>query len=196
MAAAAAAGRCLTPAQAAVVAMRADAVYARRSSNRATRLLSFPLLADIVETLRAAAARRDGAARVVVRTGHDTVIAPVLASLGAVDGPFAWPGFAARILIELWEGGAGAGEGEGAGAGGAGADGVQPRHAVRLVYDGEDATHKLACAGGAPAGRAWCSLEGFAAQVRALIAPHEGWGEACAALEDVSVSASASASAA
>ena len=100
----------------------------------------------------------------------------VLASLGAVDGPFAWPGFAARIVVELWQGG---------GAGGG--------LAVRLVYNGEDATHKLACAGG----RAWCSLDGFAAQVAALIAPHATWEAACApAPEAVSVSVSAVATAA
>jgi len=172
-----AAGRCLTPAHAAAVAMRADAVYARRSSNRAARLLSYPFLADLAATLRDAAARRDGAPRVVVRTGHDTVIAPVLASLGAVDGPFAWPGFAARIALELWEGGGGAGVGVGGGAGGAA--GAAPRHAVRIVYDGADVTHRLACARGAPAGEAWCSLEGFAAQVQELIAPHASWERAC-----------------
>ena len=65
--------------------------------------------------------------------------------------------------------------------------------AVRLVYNGEAATHKLACAGG----RAWCSLDGFAAQVAALIAPHATWEAACApAPEAVSVSVSAVATAA
>ena len=36
-------------------------------------------------------------------SGHDTVIAPVLAALGVLSSQCLWPQYASRIAFELWE---------------------------------------------------------------------------------------------
>jgi hypothetical protein len=41
--------------------------------------------------------------RLSLFSGHDSVIAPVLAALGIYEGPLClWPGYASRIVFELW----------------------------------------------------------------------------------------------
>ncbi len=129
--------------------------------------------------------------RFQLRSGHDTVLAPLLASLGALSSEFAWPNYAARLGIELWTTAdwrsLGSAEGQDADADGAGW--VQPL--VRLLYNGKDITGRLACAkqvsGAAaaatataePAGSPVCTLSAFEAQVAELIAPHSSWEAAC-----------------
>lgn len=164
-----ASGRCLTQSQASQIVMRADAIYSVRSASRATRLNTYPILSDIVKTLRQAADKRENSPRFVVRAGHDTVVAPILASLGAVDGPFAWPGFASRIVLELWE----------ASTSSPSSSSVASEYLVRMTMNGEDVTKRLSCSAANPE-QSYCTLDEFASLVDQLIAPSSSWAEACA----------------
>ena len=83
---------------------RADLLYAHRFSLPSIRLLTYPLLHQMLTQLEAAAAGVPGTPRVVLRAAHDTVLAPMLATLGWTRRAFPWPGYAARLVIELWEG--------------------------------------------------------------------------------------------
>jgi hypothetical protein len=162
-----ASGRCLTQAQAARIVMRADAIYSVRSASRATKLNTYPILSDIVKTLQQAAEKRENSPRFVVRAGHDTVVAPILASLGAVDGAFAWPGFASRIVLELWE------------ASSSSTTTSTSEYLVRMTLNGKDVTSSLSCSQENPE-KSYCTLSGFSALVDQLIAPASSWAEACA----------------
>jgi hypothetical protein len=162
-----ASGRCLTQAQAARIVMRADAIYSVRSASRATKLNTYPILSDIVKTLQQAAEKRKNSPRFVVRAGHDTVVAPILASLGAVDGAFAWPGFASRIVLELWE------------ASSSTTTTSTSEYLVRMTLNGKDVTSSLSCSQENPE-KSYCTLSGFSVLVDQLIAPASSWAEACA----------------
>ena len=190
---------CLLPEDAATIVSRCDEGYAFRYHNEVTRLLSYPFLRQIERQMARAAARvlailraqrlfsasselpvdlraiseavaaslGDGGRvpRVQFRAGHDTVIAPILASLGARDLPHAWPNYGARVIFELW---------------------TTPEPTglvsslVKIIYNGENWTPRLPCAvreDGPPADA--CTLEAFAGQIAALIAPHTTWEDAC-----------------
>jgi hypothetical protein len=193
--------RCLAPEDAAAIVARCDEGYAFRYDNEVTRLLAFPVLRQLTAQMERADARAralragggagggaagggaaaaaavaaalgdDGAVpRLQFRAGHDTVIAPLLAALGATDAPHAWPSYAARLGFEVW-----VPRGAGAGAGAGEAAGEAAPALVKVLYNGENWTPRLACAAGAGA----CTLPAFAAQVRALIAPHATWDAAC-----------------
>ena len=161
---AAAAGRCLSQSQASRIVMRADAIYSIRSASRATKLNTYPILSDLVKTLTMAAEKRENSPRFVVRAGHDTVVAPILASLGAVDGAFAWPGFASRIVLELWEAQYSVS--------------TEEEYLIRMTLNGEDVTKSLSCAAFNPE-KSYCLLKDFAALVEQLIYPSTSWAEAC-----------------
>ena len=90
--------------------MEADRQYCERYAGlqgglHATKLSIFPFLSEIAEHLVVAAL--SGASRterLSVFSGHDTVIAPVLAGLGAYAGDLCiWPGYASNIAFELWQ---------------------------------------------------------------------------------------------
>jgi hypothetical protein len=70
----------------------------------ATKLSIFPFLKEFTEHVTLSALQ--GAARtekVSIFSGHDTVIAPVLAGLGIyTDELCVWPGYASNIVVELW----------------------------------------------------------------------------------------------
>jgi hypothetical protein len=195
---------CLSSDDASTVLRQGDALYISRFTNRAVRLLTYPLLRDMLKIMRRAANGAAGAPRVAVRAAHDTVISPLLATLGAMDGMYGWPNYASRVAFEVWEGGGG----EWSGA-----------HLVRLLYNGVDFTRFLACArnvspGGAARPRPpqqrpgqgkgkgkgqmpsssssssssyACLLTDLEAQVEALLGPPSSspplrtWEEACAA---------------
>ena len=97
-------GGCLSATTAAELLKAADQFYCDRfaGSNgglRAARLAMYPFLHSVSTGLQSIA---DGTSNTPYRVyfGHDTVIAPILSSLGAFD--CRWPPYASRIAIELW----------------------------------------------------------------------------------------------
>jgi hypothetical protein len=103
-----------------------------------------------------------------LRAAHDTVLAPLLATLGWTHRAYPWPGYAARLVLELWQEGGGA----------------APRHFVRAVYNGRDVTGLTRCGAGGGGARGGddppCSLAAFRALVEGLIAPSASFEERCA----------------
>ena len=182
---------CLKGDDEAAIIKRCDEGYGYRFSNEVTRLLTFPMLKQLAGQLRRAAglAQSGGGAlagggaapRLQLRSVHDTVLAPMLATLGALDPLYAWPSYASRVSLELWllprdaapQGllaalaPAGAPPSDGA---------LLPL--VRLLYNGEDVTGRLACAVATPGG-AVCPLAALEAQVQALLGGFSTWEEAC-----------------
>lgn len=153
---------CISQEQADRILKRGDYLYRDRFTNRATRLLTYPLLHSIVQTLQRSADRKEGSPRFALRAGHDTVISPLLATLNATDGPYAWPGYASRVIFELWEA-------------------AEQQHIVRMLFNGVDFTHRLDCAQKMPGGdsRFACTLQDFEQQIQQLIHPFVSWEEAC-----------------
>lgn len=185
---------CLNEREAKDLVMRGDALYGRRFSNQVTNLLTYPALKQMVDMMRrriSSSGNGNGtAARVIVRAAHDTVITPILASLSALDWPAAWPGYASRLLLELWRLPTAPGSTD------------TNAHAVRLVFNGRDFTHRLSCAvpassllptantsSGSSGGSGSssnsdseakvCSLEAFAQLVEGFITPYTRWEDAC-----------------
>ena len=103
----------------------ADAFYCSRFGGdaggaAASRLSMLPLLKEIVTRIQAAAS---GAGhRLLVFSGHDTVVAPLLAALGALHAPGAcrWPPYASHVAIELWA--------------------LRERREVRVLFNGQPVT--------------------------------------------------------
>lgn len=75
-----------------------------------TRLAMYPFMKEIADHLVRAAVHddrdddsADAAEKLSVFSGHDTVIAPVLAALGVYHGALCyWPPYASRIVFELY----------------------------------------------------------------------------------------------
>jgi hypothetical protein len=184
---------CLASSDEAAIIKRCDEGYRYRFSNEVTRLLTYPMLKQLVGQLRRAAALAQGGAgaplpdggvapRLHLRSVHDTVIAPMLATLGALDPVYPWPNYASRVSLELWllprdatpqallgSLPAGAPPGDAA---------LLPL--VRLLYNGEDVTARLACAVVTPGGGPACPLAALEAKVAGLLGGFSTWEEACA----------------
>lgn len=94
--------RCFEPEDAITMLDRGDRLYATRFASPSTSLLTYPFFAQVLQQMRNAASGKSGSPRLVIRAAHDTVISPVLSSLGLKQRPFAWPGYAARVGFELW----------------------------------------------------------------------------------------------
>lgn len=198
-------GMCLSAAVATAVLREADRDYGRRLGGPDVTLLMYPALRGIAAQLRAAW-EGSTSLRASFRFAHDTVLYPLLASMGA--GDHEWPGYASRITFELWtlsvdsELVAGTSE-------------TRKQHnqrevegtlpLVRVVFQGEDITPLLGCArswgtpntastatlqGASPQERlhamAWealagsaCTLVSFEDQVQSIIHPHATWADAC-----------------
>lgn len=132
----------------------ADAFYCERFAGgegglAAAKLAMLPLLVQLTRRLEAAAAPSGHAARLVLFSGHDTVVAPLLASLGGLSAPDAcrWPPYASHLTFELWEG-----------------DGGRARSlAVRVLFNGRAITRHLSgCAA------EYCPLDDLRRTVAAL----------------------------
>lgn len=130
--------RCITNEDATEVLQAGDALYASRfnSTPAWTQLLAYPLWSNVLHALTQAMHGEQGAPRVVVRAAHDTVLTPFLGSFGVTDGSYAWPGYASRLAIELWAVPRPARVGQAPG---------YAQSFVRLLYNGQDWTHKLPC---------------------------------------------------
>jgi len=121
---------------------------------RASLLLVYPLLVDVVGRLTdMAAAAEDQAAtrgsgtstsRLAVYLGHDKTLAALLTALRLHDGR--WPALGARVVFEL------------AAAVTGSVRGAAPRYYFRLLYDGRDVTSRLECCGAVARGGA-CPLD-------------------------------------
>lgn len=192
----------------------ADKLYCERFSGpdggfNSTKLSIYPFLKEVSEHLVTAAlggAKRSE--KLSVFSGHDTVIAPVLAGLGVYRNALCvWPGYASRVVFELWQPKAGlegtipslsemsglktlfpdrtVGKGENS------AD--YARSFVRVFFNGQDVTQLIpTCAAErtSPAhdylthvhtdGFTLCSLDALLQQVGGLVDPYGSITEACA----------------
>lgn len=135
-------------------------------------------------------------------SGHDTVIAPVLAALGLyTDDLCIWPPYASRIVFELWQRlGDTSGPGTGTGTAAVSATATAlTQHYVRVIYNGRDLTPNIpSCIlerekGAAVAdshakyirsasqlqSQSLCSLQALRAQIQAMLGPHSTLEAAC-----------------
>jgi len=152
---------------------RADAYYCARFSGdagglRSSQLAMLPLLREITRRLERAAA--SSGPRFALFSGHDTVVAPLLAAIGATSAPGAcrWPPYASRVVFELWQPRARST------AGGA---------VVRVLFNGVPVTrHVIGCTSSPPRllSHDLCPLEAFSNAVEALVRPHTDFTAACA----------------
>ena len=101
---------------------------------RAARLAMLPLLRELMRRLQAAA---DGGAseRLMLFSGHDTVVAPVLAALGGMRAPglCRWPPYASHLAFEIWERAGGQAQ----------PTTREPAHEVRVLFNGRAVTRYL-----------------------------------------------------
>jgi Histidine phosphatase superfamily (branch 2) len=131
------------------------------------------------------------AVKLSLYSGHDTVIAPVLAALGLYNDDLCiWPPYASRIVFELWQR-----------HGDSSASGSAAEHYIRVIYNGRDLTpnipscilerEKGAAMGDshskyirkAPAPHSQpnspCSLQALGAQIQAMLGTHSSLEAAC-----------------
>ena len=92
------------------VSRDADAFYCLRFAGAdgglaAAKLSMLPLLLQVASRLEKAASRAGGDARLLLFSGHDTVVAPLLAAIGGLRAPGAcrWPPYASHVAFEVWE---------------------------------------------------------------------------------------------
>lgn len=132
------------------------------------------LLAEVDEHLTAAAKGDEGAPRLVLLSGHDSTIVPLLSALGLFDRR--WPPYAAHVRIEL---GTVHGPPEGAADGATGL--AAGTIAVRVLYQGLPLPLAQAVdeAAADPAG--WVPLSSFQALMRRAMMTADEYSEACAA---------------
>ena len=182
--------------------MDADRAYCERftGSNgglNATRLSIYPFLKEIANSLVNSATGKSPI-RLNLFSGHDTVIAPVLAALGVYQDPelCKWPQYASRISFELWKGlstssvptSSSSSETEAA---------AIASHYVRVVFNGQDVTKKISTCAKEMNGSGFsssmmssaaassnghtkmCSLHAFVQQIDSLIAPYSSIQAAC-----------------
>lgn len=100
---------CVDAALAADVWRDAHRFYCKRFAGSeggqlASRLAMTPLLVELLRRLHDAAA--GGRERISIFSGHDTVIAPLIAALGGMRAPqlCRWPPYASRLVFEVWRG--------------------------------------------------------------------------------------------
>jgi hypothetical protein len=190
----------------------ADAFYCARFAGRgdgglsSSRLAMQPFLAEIAQRLLQAARAPSGAggARgaggstqrrrrqadggglppvlLSVYSGHDTVIAPVLAALGVYQGARCrWPPYASRVAFELWGWPGSAGQqqqqhGSSTGhTGGGAAAAAATSSFVRVLFNGRPLTGVVGC----PPGSQLCPLADFVAGVQGLLGSHRNIADAC-----------------
>ena len=142
-----------------------------------------PLVLDMMESADASRVKLS------VFSGHDTVIAPVLAALGAFTGKdCVWPPYASRIAFELWRPKQRQKARHGRGVTGSSA--VPPASSdwrVRVVFDGKDITAQIPACAAETAQRGnkstlksrLCSLDALEGQLMGLLGNAATLDEAC-----------------
>eukprot|EP00929_Paragymnodinium_shiwhaense_P035685 TRINITY_DN19226_c1_g1_i1.p1 TRINITY_DN19226_c1_g1~~TRINITY_DN19226_c1_g1_i1.p1 ORF type:complete len:553 (-),score=88.26 TRINITY_DN19226_c1_g1_i1:9-1667(-) len=149
-------GGCIEDPLANKLAHHADTYYCTRFAGsegglRATQLSMYPLMAELAERLQRAAALPRGKSSLAVYSGHDTVIAPILAVLGVYKGKYCrWPGYASRIAFELY----------------ARKGSTPPRHFVRIVFNGSPMFGVIGCQ---ESQAELCPLDNFTSGVASLL---------------------------
>lgn len=152
--------------------------YGRKNGRKASALAMYPFISEILERLSQAA--EGTGERLIFYSGHDTVIAPVLAALGGMQasGTCRWPPYASHIVFEVWR---------------SAKQTAAAQHHVRLLFNGLPVTSFTpGCAAAASLARLsdeFCPLPAFAEAVRGLLDGHSSFEEACVA--DVSSAAAA-----
>eukprot|EP01038_Epipyxis_sp_PR26KG_P005846 gene5846-8067_t len=108
-------------------------------------------------------------------SGHDTVIAPVLAVLGVYKGKLCrWPPYASRVIFELYKSSSKAIISK-----------ERDYHYLRVIFNGEDITQRIpACSEESKSKNGMkedglCSLFALTQQVLGLIKPHNSLAAAC-----------------
>eukprot|EP01060_Flectonema_neradi_P000924 TRINITY_DN10545_c0_g1_i1.p1 TRINITY_DN10545_c0_g1~~TRINITY_DN10545_c0_g1_i1.p1 ORF type:complete len:464 (+),score=55.13 TRINITY_DN10545_c0_g1_i1:43-1434(+) len=157
-------GGCLSATTAAALLKAADQFYCDRfaGSNgglRAAKLAMYPFMKSVSTGLQSIA---EGTSKTPFRVyfGHDTVIAPILSSLGAFD--CRWPPYASRIAIELWSD-----------------ESTPDSHLVRILYNGKHISRNIeGCTNNG------CKLQRFRRIVEGLYSPHESHAAACAVSQE------------
>ncbi|ELT92533.1 hypothetical protein CAPTEDRAFT_92537 [Capitella teleta] len=91
------------------------------AAHRRDRLLMHPLLYEVANRLLHVT-RNEERTRVVLYSGHDLTLTPLLKVLGLFDGR--WPPYASRLALETWRN-------------------HDNEHFIRVVYNGEDVTSSL-----------------------------------------------------
>ena len=171
-------GKCATPSLAQAYWNMGDRHYCDKytgaaGGRRASELAMHPLLVEIVGRLEAAHAGTGE--RLALLSGHDTVVAQLIAALGVMGDSrhCKWPPYASHVAFELWR------------APGAAAAATAPR--VRLLFNGVAVTHLVPACASASAdvhvadggGSELCDLAAFARGVAAIVRPHASWEAAC-----------------
>lgn len=171
-------GKCATPSLAQAYWNMGDRHYCDKytgaaGGRRASELAMHPLLVEIVGRLEAAHAGTGE--RLALLSGHDTVVAQLIAALGVMGDSrhCKWPPYASHVAFELWR------------APGAAAAASAPR--VRLLFNGVAVTHLVPACASASAdvhvadggGSELCDLAAFARGVAAIVRPHASWEAAC-----------------
>ena len=129
------------------------------------------LLAEIDSWLAAAARREPEAPRLVLLSGHDSTLVPLLASLHLFDAAWSWPPYVAHVRIEL----------------------AHVRHggapAARLLYQGlpltATASHGQGHGEQEDPGAGWIGLEAFRELLRPVRLTEEQYAEECVRKADV-----------
>ena len=164
-------GKCATPSLAQAYWNMGDRHYCDKytgaaGGRRASELAMHPLLVEIVGRLEAAHAGTGE--RLALLSGHDTVVAQLIAALGVMGDSrhCKWPPYASHVAFELWR------------APGAAAAASAPRvalqrrgrHPPRASVPPSAGVH---VADGS--GSELCDLAAFARGVAAIVRPHASW---------------------
>lgn len=107
--------------------------------------------------------------KITIFSGHDTVIAPVLASLGVYKHVCRWPRYASRVALEIWRKAASD-------------PALSASYTVRVMFNGDDLTSYVpSCLGKViRTQRAdLCPLDRIVHQIDSLIDSYGSWEDAC-----------------
>jgi hypothetical protein len=81
-----------------------DRYTGKNGGMTATKLSIYPFMKEIKEVIFKSVTRQDSKEKITIFSGHDTVIAPVLAALGVYRQKdlCVWPPYASRIVFEIY----------------------------------------------------------------------------------------------
>jgi hypothetical protein len=161
--------RCLSSWAGYMTLAAADKHYGHQYGGPDVALRMYPALDGVVTSMERVVS--GGGRRAIFRFAHDITVYPLAAALGV--GNYEWPGYASRILFELWNMSLPAG---------------RSVSLVRVLFQGEDVTHSLSCANTwrhedriawLAFGGSACTLRSFRAQVDGLLGGHTTFDAAC-----------------
>lgn len=138
--------KCLTTEMLGEMLFEADRAFCERYTGsdggfNGTMLSIYPFMTEILDNLKKAASGRN--VKLGIFSGHDTVIAPVLAGLGVFKDMCQWPPLASRIAFELWKpNSSSSSKGRRPQAGGSLMPGPDDSY-VRIIFNGVDVTQMI-----------------------------------------------------